>query len=96
MGEQGQRVGEMNKMREAFELWSTDDNPEHWNQRRGFEAGYQAAIADVKAGGVTAWIAGNESPITGHTYRSLYFTKDNFRKDWVKTWQPLYKLLEDV
>lgn len=55
MGEQGQRVGEMNKMREAFELWSTDDNPEHWNQRRGFEAGYQAAIADVKAGGVVGF-----------------------------------------
>ena len=43
----------MSKMREAFELWSTDDNPEHWNQRRGFEAGYQAAIADVKANAIS-------------------------------------------
>ena len=92
----------MSKMREAFEKWWWKDrkkvpnHPDTEFSKYSFEAGYQAAIADVKAGGVTAWIAGNESPITGHTYRSLYFTKDNFRKDWVKTWQPLYKLLEDV
>ena len=43
----------MNKMREAFEKWYG----EPWNANSAmyeqdvFEAGYQAAIADVKAGG---------------------------------------------
>ncbi len=48
----------MGKMREALDNWR-NKSP---NQRYGtmntiaFEAGYQAAIADVKAGGIVAWM----------------------------------------
>ena len=43
----------MNKMREAFDKWWRTDKH---TDRECFEAGYQAAIADVKAGGIVAWM----------------------------------------
>lgn len=46
----------MGKMREAFKRWIMIQ-PSHKTERPvAFEAGYQAAIADVKAGGVVAWL----------------------------------------
>ena len=39
----------MTKATEAFEKWGTDDNPEHWFQRRGFTAGYEQGRADLLA-----------------------------------------------
>lgn len=46
----------MGKMREAFKRWIMIQ-PSHKTERLvAFEAGYQAAIADVKAGGIVAWM----------------------------------------
>ena len=54
----------MSKMREAFEKWAEETRPcSYLNARDGWEAGYQAAIADVKAGGAYCaieWTTGNK------------------------------------
>ncbi len=77
----------MNKMREAFDEWFGQDGGSIGNPIRyqTFKAGYQAAIADVKAGGAVAW----KNPNPQHP------------EDWHSTferrgWLTLYKLPEDV
>lgn len=76
----------MNKMREAFEKWYAKQTPPVGIiSERDWCAGYQAAIADVKAGGAVAW----KNPNPQHP------------EDWHSTferrgWLTLYKLPEDV
>ena len=64
--------GEMNKMREAWDAFvRTPIDP--FNIRRAdkesFEAGYQAAIADVKAGGAVGRVAIGTYPFVADTYK---------------------------
>ena len=72
----------MSKMQEAFEQWIMLQ-PSHKTERLvAFEAGYQAAIADVKAGG----------PVAFDTESGLCYKQTCSRE--LQT--PLYKLPEDV
>ena len=57
----------MNKMREAFEREFPEvDDPVI---QAYFEAGYQAAIADVKAGGAVGRVAIKMYPFVADTYK---------------------------
>lgn len=72
----------MGKMREAFKRWIMIQ-PSHKTERLvAFEAGYQAAIADVKAGGIVAYKDQNYGNLHHQNYGDLTCT-------------PLYKLPED-
>lgn len=84
----------MSKMREAFEKWEKSQQ-ERLAYHGGtcnildFEAGYQAAIADVKAGGVIAKVA---YPVDTIPYAHLVRNCDLSALVGTK----LYKLPEDV
>ncbi len=74
----------MNKMRESLKKHLTDPQWEiEETSAVSFSAGYQAAIADVKAGGPEAWQSPNSH------YLLEYFKA-------FPDWTPLYKLPEDV
>jgi len=76
----------MSKMREAFEKWAEGDSlNESGVAYDAFEAGYQAAIADVKESGVVAWMLHDGE---------IWSTPVCPYKD--ERGAPLYKLPEDV
>lgn len=80
----------MNKMREAFDKqFPNVEDPIKLVIQAYFEAGYQAAIADVKAGGVIAKVA---YPVDTIPYAHLVRNCDLSALVGTK----LYKLPEDV
>lgn len=62
----------MSKMREAFERWASEV-PTHRKDadRFPFEAGYQAAISDVRAAGSVGRVAIDTYPFVADTYKLL-------------------------
>lgn len=85
----------MSKMREAFEEWwkAHAFKAEHEGRMHvAFDCGYQAAIADVKAGGPETW------QTQKHVHTSYVYDKQSAdcaeRHEWKVT--PLYKLPEDI
>lgn len=90
----------MSKMQEAFEKWASNENydternpyaPDYYSNGATYNAwlGYQAAIADVKAGGVIASVA---APNEAIQYIHLIRNCDMAGMVGAK----LYKLPEDV
>jgi len=90
----------VSKMREAFEKWFYGSKyaqviiPQESDKQIAWD-GYQAAIADVKAGGPVAW----HSPLRYGSHTTFRKPNppqgfDDFYDDWFCT--PLYKLPEDA
>ena len=75
----------MSKMREAFEKWKGSKTVWDTSLEQVFESGYQAAIADVKAGGAIAWMLHD-----GEIWNTPVCPYKDERG------APLYKLPEDV
>lgn len=79
----------MTKMQEAFDSWMDHDDWRFADREAGwkwmYEAGYQASIADVKAGGAVAWLNKKVPHMAVLT-----------KPDEGGGWFPVIKLPEDV
>lgn len=61
----------MSKMQEAWDNWQPEQKSGFRvaTVQEGFEAGYQAALADVKAGGAVGRVRIGTYPFVADTYR---------------------------